>query len=533
MTMSLKHAFLVAAGCLTLFMGGCAGRQPDVMNENGDSHADQGEAANGATADGAAPEGGGAGQADGSGPEPNQRPRPDAASEVETLILSNGRTIQAPVPGGLDNVALRVWNDPEFQKRFAESYKAETDIEPRVTEDERETLQKVLKLLGQEEHGEAKELLQEELNEAASAALDFTLGNIHFQLEEWDRAVEMYNSAVEKFPKYRRAWDNMGKIHIRRKQYPEAIAALTKVIELGGGGGTTYGLLGFGYTSVGRHIAAESSYRMAVLLDDETMDWKLGLARSFFKQNRYAEAATLLDRLIQLDPDRADFWLLQANAYIGLGETVKAAENYELLRSLDAVTVASLNTLGDIYVNEELYERAVDVYVEAIEKAGKEAKPDRAVRAARVLAARGALAETERLVKRVEAAFGDQLDEETNTRLLKLRARIAVAQGADERQVEILKRIVDVSPRDGEALMLLGRHFAGKGEIERAILYYERAAKVEGYKADALVRHAQALVRDGEFHNALPLLREAQEIRPRDNVRRYLEQVEQAARSRG
>lgn len=511
--------------------GGCTARQPDAFEESGSqSRTDGGP--NETKAEGSAdPNGAGDEAAKASGSK-EAGDRSDSGGETVTMLTADGETIPAPMPRGVNGVALRVWNDPEFQRQFAESYKAETDIEPKVTADELEKLEKVLQLIGQEQFGEAKEILNKNIGEATTAVFEFTAGNIHFQLEEWDKAVEMYRAAVDQFPNYRRAWDNMGKIHIRLEQFPDAVKALTRVIELGGGDGVTYGLLGFAYTKLDKNISAESAYRQAVLMDAETKDWKLGLARSFFKQNRYAEAAAYLDRLIELEPDRADFWLLQANAYIGLEEVGKAAENYEMLRALGEATPASLNTLGDIYVNEKLYDRAVEAYVEAMEKTGKREKPDRAIRAARVLAARGALDQTETLVKKIDAIYGDSLDEGTNKTLLKLRARIAVAQGASGRQVEILKELVKIDPRDGEALMLLAKHHAGEGEVERAVFYYERAAKIEGFEANARVRHAQLLVREGRFKEAVPLLRKAQEIDPRNNVQRYLDQVERIAKSR-
>jgi hypothetical protein len=40
------------------------------------------------------------------------------------------------------------------------------------------------------------------------------------------------------------------------------------------------------------------------------------------------------------------------------------------------------------------------------------------------------------------------------------------------------------------------------------------------------------MVNQSRFAEAVPLLKKAQEIEPRDDVARYLEQVERAARSR-
>ena len=140
------------------------------------------------------------------------------------------------------------------------------------------------------------------------------------------------------------------------------------MVELGGGDALTYGLLGYAYSSVENNLSAESAYRMAILLDPVTVDWKMGLARSLFKQESYSQAVALCGRLITDQPDRADLWLLQANAYIWLKQPLKAAENYEFVDRLGKSTVDSLNMLGDIYTNEELFEMAVNSYIRAMEK---------------------------------------------------------------------------------------------------------------------------------------------------------------------
>ncbi len=94
----------------------------------------------------------------------------------------------------------------------------------------------------------------------------------------------------------------------------------------------------------------------------------------------------------------------------------------------------------------------------------------------------------------------------------------------------MLEEIVARDPLDGEALILLGQHCIRAGNTEKAIFYYERAESLEKFEADAKVRHAQLLVGSGQYDEALPLLRRAQQIDPRENVQKYLEQVERVAR---
>lgn len=431
----------------------------------------------------------------------------------------------------LSTSELELWNSPAFKEQFTQSYIAATDIEPRVTIVERDEMQEILDLISSDKMDEAARRLEKNRGEATSAVFDFTLANIYFQQERYDEAMPVYETAVEKYPKFRRAHRNLGLIYVRQGEFEKAVSSLTRVIELGGGDSLTYGLLGFAYSSKENNLAAESAYRQAVLLDPATMDWKMGLARSLFKQERYAEAVALCKSLIESEPERADLWLLQANAFVGLGKPLKAAENYELVDTLGESTVDSLNMLGDIYVNEELYEMAVKAYIRAMEK-NPDRNAQRAIRASKVLVTRGALEETKTLIERIEKMHGAHLGQVDKKDLLKLRARIAVAEGKGEEEVAVLEEIVELDPLDGEALILLGQHAARANDPEKALFYYERAENIEKSEADARIRHAQLLVSQGKYSEALPLLRRAQELKPRDDIQKYLEQVERVAKSR-
>jgi tetratricopeptide (TPR) repeat protein len=429
-----------------------------------------------------------------------------------------------------ERTELSVWEDPGFQKSFLGSYGVQSDVEPRVTTVEREQLERILPLMASDPDRALRELEKAAIPEA-SAIFDFTLGNLRFQRDELDRAAAHYAAALAKFPAFRRAHKNLGLIQVRTGDYERAIESLGRVIELGGGDGTTYGLLGYSYASTGNHVSAESAYRSAVLLDPEVLDWKLGLTQSVYRQRKYGDTLALCDELITRFPNRADFWLLQANTWIGLNQPLKAAEDFEIVRRMGQATIQSLNTLGDIYVNEGLHDLAAGVYAEAARMdAGQ--SPDRPLRNVEVLAQRGALEEAAGLLGTVKEIHGAQLDPAEKIRLLKLESRLALAEGEGEGAAGVLEEIVALDPLDGEALILLGQHYARIEEPERAIFYYERAQSLEGFEAEAAVRHAQLLVRLTRYREAVPLLKRAQELRPRDEVARYLEQVERIARTR-
>jgi tetratricopeptide (TPR) repeat protein len=210
---------------------------------------------------------------------------------------------------------------------------------------------------------------------------------------------------------------------------------------------------------------------------------------------------------------------------------MKAAENFEVVQRMGQATVASMNTLGDIYVNEGMFDLGARAYAKAV-GLNPDQNPDAPLRRVEALAQRGALEQAKALLQQVEELAGGRLDDEQRKRMLKLRSRIAVAEGKGEDSVGVLEEIVALDPLDGEALILLGQHYARIDDPERAIFYYERAQSLGDFEADARIRHAQLLVALARYPEAVPLLKRAQEIDPRDDVARYLEQVERLARTR-
>lgn len=422
------------------------------------------------------------------------------------------------------------WKNVEFQKSFLGTYGVLGEVEPRLSPVERAQIEKVIPLMSTDLKA-AAQALAPLATDKASALFDFTLGNIHFQLDELDQAEKEYAAAITKFPSFLRAHKNLAVVSVRTGKMPQAIKSFTRMIELGGGDALSYGLLGHAYTAEQDFLGAESAYRQALMLQPDSLDWKLGLARTLFKQQKYAETASLCSGMLEAHPDRTDLWILQAGAWVGLKEPLKAAQNYEVLARLGKANADTMNTLGDIYVNESLMDLAVRAYAKGIEldPAQSVVKP---LRAAEILAARGALSQSKEIIGRVREAFAGRLDETDQRKLLKLEARIAVADGSGADAARVLEEIVALDPLDGEALMLLGHHYSKAGESEKAMFFYERAQSLEPFEAEASVRHAQILVGQQKFQDALPLLKRAQELKPREELARYLDQVERLAKSR-
>ncbi len=424
---------------------------------------------------------------------------------------------------------LGIWSDPEFQKQFLASFGALSDLEPRVNPVEKQQLEKLIPLLGSDPAAAERELLK--ITTPQSTALfDFTLGNLGFQSGNLEAARTHFTAAVGKFPNFRRAHKNLGLVEVRAGNYDAAVRSLGRVIELGGGDGLTFGLVGHAYSAAGQYVSAESAYRSAIMMQPDTADWRLGLVQSLLKQQKYAETASLTEELLRKNPERSDLWLIQAGAQVGLGQTRQAAENYEIVRRMGKATLANLYTLGDLYAHEGLWDPALGAYLEGLEKDPAQS-PARPLRNLEMMAQGGATPQARRLLDRTQEVLGAVLEDADRKKLLRMKARLAAADGEGAGAAKALEEVVALDPTDGEALLLLGQSYANSGDPERAIFCYERATSLQSTEAEAKLRHAKILVSQARYKEAVPLLKRAQELKPRDDVARYLEQVDRLARS--
>lgn len=476
----------------------------------------------------------------------------EAAAETAAMLVANSApqeesAEQAPPAEGLaanepatderrrpDTSALDLayFNTREFKKRFAESFLPVTDIEPSVTLDEQEELQEIIELIQEGKRDRAMTRLKRANNEAASATFAFLIGQLHYEDERWNEALAALDEATDKFSRFQRAWNSKGLIHYQQGEHEKAYGAFAKAISTGNTDEMTYGLMAASLLNDAKYLEAETAFRTALMMNPGETSWLNGLSRAVFMQGRYSEAVVLFDSLIEGDQDNAGYWLLQGNAYLGLGETMLAAENFQIAHQLGGSTNSSQNLLGDIYFNEGLNTLAVGAYLSALDK-DVDATPTRALACASKMTRLGDVESATALLDGVESHFGDDLEQKKKNEVLKLRARIAVREGDTEGNVEVLEQIVANDPLDGDAIILLAEALERAGKLEEALIQFEVAARIEGHEARAKLSHGQALARAKRYAEAVPLLRESLQIAPKPSVQEFLEGVEKAAKRSG
>ena len=180
-------------------------------------------------------------------------------------------------------------------------------------------------------------------------------------------------------------------------------------------------------------------------------------------------------------------------------------------------------------MSQEIRDLALASYLEAIDRdAGQNLT--KALRPAQILVSRGAWPEAKALFAKIRSVAGG-LNTTDELKLLKLESKVAMGTGEGEKAIQTLEEIIQKDPLDGEALLLAGDYYARNAQPEKAEFRYDVASKIEAFQADAFVKQAQLWVQNRKYARAVEILKRAQKVKPRDNVQRYLEKVEQLALS--
>lgn len=424
------------------------------------------------------------------------------------------------------------WNMPQLRKTFEDSYLVNSKTEPELSQEERELVRGVLEALAENnDKAAALRQIQNAITSESSAALDFIAASLNAEQGNLKTAISYYETAVEKFPSFLRAYKNGGIMKVQEGRYEAALKDLTRAVELGAVDTMTMGLLGLCYVNTSRYYSAETAYQEAIMMDPSILDWQVGLARALLQQQKYDEAIAVIDQILLEEPENEVYWSSQANAYLGKDDPETAVAIQEIVDRLGKATPESLIFMGNIYLSRGLSELALTYFERAL-KMDPDQEAEVYVEIAEIMTARGAYQEASSVIGDIRDRLSGSLTDEDKLRILRLQAQIALATDQGERVIPILQELIERDPLDGQALMLLADFYSAKEDVDgyaRADLYFDRATKVPEWEVRALISWARSYVSRESFRKAIPLLERAQVLNPQEHIGRYLEQVRKVA----
>ncbi len=438
------------------------------------------------------------------------------------LILSIVSVLATSLDAQRQSRQTDFWSDPDFVERFIGTYSPRITVEPRLSPTDKTYMEEFTTLMQTNRQEARASLTAKAAEEGSNATFHLILGNFAYQERNLPEAVRHYQAAIRKHKDFLRAHENIAFLYFQLGNEEKAREHFTTAVKLGAVDKNIFGILGYLFFENEQFIASETSYRSALIYEVQNEDWEFGLAKSILFQRKYKDAAGLFENLIEKNPQVTEYWELQADAYLGLGEKLSAASNYEALRRMGAISPEDLITLGDIYVENGFIEAALGVYKEAILARGR-LNVEKPIEAAANLIEAGFYDAASEVLTEINRGYGNSLDSKLAFVVRKLNAKIQAASGnMPDSIVPLLESMVLENPLDGDVLIMLADYYAQGGNFEKAEFLYERAQNLRNFEAKAYFHHGKALVAEEQYREAVRALERAQDVKPQDHVEDYL-----------
>ncbi len=356
--------------------------------------------------------------------------------------------------------------------------------------------------------------------EPPNPAFAFVLGNAYYGAQQLDRAEQNYRSAVQRYPTFLRAWNNLGILYYTSGRFAEAVPCFSKSVALGEHDPITFGLLGYCLEKEGDTVAAETAYLQAVSGDAGNTEWKEGLLRIYLDGKQYGRAEALVRNLIKKKPTETRYWLDYAGICLAQRRQPQAMIVLEEAIAAGAAGPDELMLLGDLYAEHDLTAAAVSIYEKIL--AAKPALGERKLlQFARVLVAAGRLTEAEQTLARLPG----ELPEPERLALWQTRADLLMARSRWPEARHEIEALLALAPLDGQGLLTLGRTYLEEGNLPRATLAFEAAGKIPASAYAASIELANVELKNRHYARAVEYLEQAQSLRKNDAIADYLSRV--------
>lgn len=394
--------------------------------------------------------------------------------------------------------------------------------EPEMNAEEYALYEKVVTLFATEAKFAVK-LLEAMVNEKEppSPAFEFILGNAYYSAGEIELAETHYRRAVQRYPNFVRAWNNLGILYYTAGRYAEAIPCFSKTVVLGDRDPTTFGLLGYCLEKQENYVAAEMAFMQALGGDPANPDWKEGLLRICIEGKQFVRAESVVKNLIRERPTETRYWLTYASILVEANRRMEAIALLETAAGAGVAGPEELNLLGDLYAHENLLPEAVAIYQKLLATTSAAVGGRKLLNYAQVLISQGQRSEARKVLGTLKPGPGSA----EQIGLLQTWADLYVAEKNWPEARQEIETLLKLAPLNGRGLLTLGRTYAAENDLERAAFAFEGAFRQPGTTYLASLELANVELKNRHYRKSVEYLQKALSIEKTDAVEDYLARV--------
>jgi tetratricopeptide (TPR) repeat protein len=181
-------------------------------------------------------------------------------------------------------------------------------------------------------------------------------------------AAAKYESLLQYAPRLAAAYNNLGSLYLRQREYQKAAAVLEKGLKIDPKMSSASALLGISLYEMGDYAAARPRFESALRANPKDDNAELFLANDLLKLGDFNAAATHLHQLSLRQPRNQEVWYLLGKAYMALSEQALSK-----LNEIDPDSVWVHEISGEVMESMKNYDGALLEYKKAVELAPQQA----------------------------------------------------------------------------------------------------------------------------------------------------------------
>lgn len=193
-------------------------------------------------------------------------------------------------------------------------------------------------------------------------------GVLLMQTENYKKAAEFFQSAIELDPTTKDAYFHLGNANANLDRLDEALASFRRVVEIDPEDGEAYFDIGNIYLLKNNLLKCVENFNIAEEKGFKRVELYSTLAAVYMHLDEGQQAVRTLSKAIKSAPLRADLRLEKVKVYIAMGKFNEALTDLEETQKLfpDAFEVYDLQT--QIYSGMKCYDKALQVIAGAVER---------------------------------------------------------------------------------------------------------------------------------------------------------------------
>ncbi len=359
-----------------------------------------------------------------------------------------------PVGADMDGRVLKEMILPEFLQdrpiQYINSYESEVvlaDSEAPIESEMDQDIKEKLISLGYISEG--------------SSNLFNNRGLVFLSKQEYDKAIEEFQRALELNPSFTGALINLGTARMQKGETDKAIQHFHEALKRDPKSIETENLIGNAYMKKKDYQQAEKHLMRALAIEPDFPDALNSLGILYENMGRLEEAINQYKKVIEIDRYYAEGYNNIGNIWKKRGKADQAIQWYEKAIDADPFFIGSYNNIALIHQEKGDFEKATQFIEEALDKAP------------------------------------------TNAFVMNNLGSLYFSQGDLEAAIEMWKKAIEISPSYESPYNNLGAAYGKKGMLDKEMEMYWKALQMNPDYIDARFNLGMGYIRGGELEKGM------------------------------